>query len=174
MLTDSQKQTLHNDMLSRPELSTMISSGDDIALASYYNNLPLIDWIVWRTRVSQEEYQSSISSIGTTFSWSGTGGYIARTQGERDAWRAMFVSGTVNPSLTNIILGFNDIFSGTGAQAINNRNHLAALSKRKASIVEQVLSTGSGVGLGTDVLPATLTFEGKISYIEISEARVWQ
>lgn len=170
MLTNAQKQALHNDMLARPELAALIANGDDVGLANFYNGLPATDYIVWRTKVSQEEYQSATSSSGASFSWAGTGGYIARSQGERDAWRVMFVSGTVNPSLANVITAFNDIFSGTGAQAINNRDHLLALSKRKASIVEQLLATGTG----TNATPAILSFEGKITYIDASEARVWQ
>jgi len=170
MLTNTQKQILHTDMLAHPELATYIATGDDIALSNYYNQLPITDWIVWRTSVSQQEYQSKVSSIGTSFNWSGTGGYIARSQGERDAWRVMFVSGYVNPSEANVITAFNDIFSGTGAAAINNRNHLLSLSKRKATLIEQILSSGSG----TDISPAYTSFEGEIGYTDISEARVWQ
>lgn len=170
MLTSAQKQVLHDDMIARPELATLIATGDDIALSNFYNALPTVDFIVWRSSVSQQEYQSKVSSTGTSFNWSGTGGYIARSQGERDAWRVMFVSGSVNPSEPNVITAFNDIFSGTGAAAINNRSHLLALSKRKATLVEQLLATGTG----TDASPAILVFEGTIGYADISEARAWQ
>lgn len=166
-LTPTQKATLHSDMISRPELATMIANGDDIGLAEFYNTPVTPSFVVWKTIVTQEEYQSEQSPSSTYFNWSGTGGYIARSQGERDAWRVMFVSGSVNPSKPNVITAFNDIFSGTGAGAVNNRSHLLAMSKRNANLIEKLLA----VGTGTDASPATITFEGNLSYIDASEAR---
>lgn len=168
-LTYTQRQVLHNDAINQPTLAVALSAGDDQAIADFYNTIASPDFIVMRTSVTKGEYQSSVSPSGTSFSWTGTGGYIARSQGERDAWRELFEpSGIVNPSQANVLAAFNDIFSGTGAQAINNRTHLLSMSKRKATLAEKLLATG----VGTDASPAILTFEGTISPAEASQIRV--
>lgn len=156
-----QKDALKAAVLAEPTIADCVTGGNDVCVADWLNSASL--FIVWRTRVTQEEYQTAVSTGGLTFDWSGTGGYIARSQGERDAWRTMFSSGSVNPSNSNVILAFNDIFSGSGAGAINNRTHLAALSKRFASMAEKTLSTGTG----TTLAPGTLTWEGRVSINDI-------
>lgn len=169
MLTNTQYTILKADMFSQPSLQTAIQTGDDVAIANFYNQLVVPEFIVWRTSVEQSEYQSALSSTGTLFSWSTPGGYISRSQGERDAWQAMFAAGPIDPSMSNVIVAFNDIFSGTGAGAINNRAHLLSLSKRHAIRIEKLLSTGTG----TDLSPATMSYEGELSYDDASRARVF-
>lgn len=170
-LTDAQKQVLHEDMVTQPALLEAYNTGNDTAIAAFYNTQASPDFYVWRSSVSKDEYQNTESADATTFSWSGTGGYIARSQGERDAWDELFTEeGFVNPSRLNVRLAFTDIFSGSGAQAQNNRNHLLRISKRKATRVEVLFATGTG-SLND---PGSLVLEGPISYIDASEARVWQ
>jgi hypothetical protein len=62
---------------------------------------------------------------------------------------------------------FDDVFSGTGAGAVNNRAHIVAMSRRLASRIEKLLATGTG----TTGSPATMGFEGPISYRDIQLAR---
>jgi hypothetical protein len=156
-----QKDALKAAVLAEPTIADCVTGGNDVCVADWLNTASA--FVVWRTRVTQEEYQTAVSTAGLTFDWSGTGGYIARSQGERDAWRTMFSSGGVNPSNGNVILAFNDIFSGTGAGAINNRNHLLALSKRVAIQAEKALATGTG----TTTTPGLLTWEGRVSINDI-------
>lgn len=170
MLSNLQKSLIHDDMHANPALVNAISTGDDTFLADYYNTVFSPAFYVWRTNVSKEEYQSNTTLSNTSFNWSGTGGYIARSQGERDAWNTLFsATGFVNPSRANVRAAFNDIFSGTGASAVANRTHLETASKRTATLIEKLLA----VGTGTEVSPATLSYEGPISPSEISEVRVY-
>lgn len=160
-LTAEQNAALKTAVLAEPTIATCVSGGNDVCVAEWLNSTTL--FVVWRTAVGQEEYQSETSASATQFDWAGTGGYIARSQGERDAWRTMFSAGSVNPSRTNVRSAFSDIFSGTGAGAVNNRAHLLALSKRFANQAEKTLATG----VGTDVSPGLLTFEGSIGVNDI-------
>ena len=170
MLSNEQKAAIRADMAGRPELAVAILEGNDGFLADYYNATPAPAFYVWKTNVTKYTYQSYMSLASTSFSWSGTGGYIARTQGERDAWNTLFsANGSVNPSQANVRAAFADIFSGSGAAAINNRTHLEAMSKRIATLIEKLLSTGTG----SLASPGFLTYEGIISPSEISEVRVY-
>lgn len=161
--TQPQKDSLKAAIQAESSITSCYISGDHGCIASWLNSTST--FIVWRTSVSQAEYQTKVSSDGTVFNWSGTGGFIARSQGERDAWRTMFGAGNVNPSLSNVIAAFNDIFSGTGAGAVANRAHLAAVSKRSATFAEKTLATGTG----SSASPGLLTFEGLVNVNNIPE-----
>ncbi len=69
-----------------------IASGDDLAIAEFFNLTASPDYWIWRTSVTKAEYVQSVSVDGTTFNWTGAG-FISRSQGERDAWREMFGDG---------------------------------------------------------------------------------
>lgn len=155
-LTVEQKSILKTAALAEPSISSCITGGDDVCVTAWFNTAST--FIAWRTSVSQVEYQTR-EDLGTSFNWSGTGGFISRTQGERDAWRTMFQSGSIDPSKANVITAFNDIFSGSGAVAVGNRAHLLAVSKRAATNAEKALATGTG----TDGSPGKMTFTGNIS-----------
>lgn len=162
-LTQAQKDSLKSAILAESTIQSCVTNGDDGCVANWLNSEST--FVVWRTRVSKDEYQTSTGpTTGTTFDWANAGGYISRSQGERDAWNTMFsVNGTVNPSKPNVISAFNDIFSGSGAGAASNRNLLLDLSKRKATQAEKILATGTG----TSVSPGTMTFEGQIAVNDI-------
>lgn len=169
-LTPAQRHTLHLYAVSQPAFIEAMNNGDDQTVANLFNALATPDFVVWRTSVTQDEYQSDVSDALTEFAWNGAGGYIARSQGERDAWNTMFANpqNAVNPSRTNVINAFNDIFSGAGAQAVNNRTHLLSMSKRLATLAERILA----VGTGTELIPARLKFEGVVTVTEASQIRV--
>jgi len=168
MLTPAQRQTLHDHAIAQPSLTEALANGYDQAIADFYNaNQPT--FVVWRTSVDKDEYQDKVSPTGTIFSWSGTGGFIQRSSGELSAWRELFgVDNKVNPSQANVITAFNDIFSGSGAQAQNNRAHLLALSKRATTLAEKLLAAGTG----SDASPAKMTFEGIVTVQEAGLIRV--
>ena len=108
-----------------------------IGLAAALNAVASPDYWVIRTSISQMELQSKPDQDGGTFDWASTGGFIARSQGERDAWRSMFQPGNVNPSYAMVRQGFDDIFSGAGGQ--NTRAALLAIWKRSATRIEKIL-----------------------------------
>lgn len=162
-LDSTQIQTLHNAIVAEPTLTTCLTAGDDGCVFNWLNGTST--FVVWRTSVSRDEYQTVTSAAATTFNWSGAGGYIARSQGERDAWNTMFgtSNASVDPSKANVRLAFADIFSGAGVGAVNNRTHLDAISKRFATNAEKVLATG----IGTSGSPGNLTFVGNVPFSDV-------
>jgi hypothetical protein len=165
-LSPAQKATLKAAILADGALASLPmtnAAGQVIADAFNLNAVPA--FIVERTSLSRHEILTGTSSTGSTFAWAG-GAYITRAQGERDAFREMFNStGSVNPSLASIKAAFADIFSGAGGAG--NRAHITALSKRNATRAEKLYATGTG----TDANPATLVFEGSLTFDDVVQAR---
>jgi len=157
--TASQFSTLKSHLTGDSTLNAMANAGDYNGVADAYNAAASPDFIVWKSKLLKHEITDEVSPTGTTFTWGGsTGGYINRSQGERDAWDQLWnKSLSVNPSLANVRVAFADIFSGAGAGAQNNRAHLDAMSKRKATRAEKVLKAS---GTGSDASPALLGWEG--------------
>jgi hypothetical protein len=122
-------------------------------------------FIVWRTSVSEHEITGKAGPTGTTWSWPA---YIARSIQEQNGWARMLnTSLTMNPSLANVRQGMADIFSGSTNSAPAQRAHLTAVSKRTATKAEKIFASGTG----TDATPATMTFEGRLSYDDVQAAR---
>ena len=173
-LTTAQLQTLKTDItVTKAATSyqgqTLLqwwNAGDDTTLAQFYQQPASPDFWVWKTAVSKDELVNSVGPEGTTFNWSGNG-FITRSAGEQAAWEQIFsVSGTVDASKANVRQAFQDIFSGTG-NAADNRTHLAAVARRRATYGEALYATGTG----STASPATLTFEGVISATDVGQSR---
>lgn len=164
-LTPAQLTALKANIASETDayLVEQRTAGSDSGIAVWYNTMAVPDFFVWKTRVSSDEAFNAI--IGT-----GTGGFIARSQGERDYVRALLSQGSINPSLANIRQALADAFSGAGASAVTTRDNLLALSKRTATNAEKLFSTGTG----SQADPATMSFQGLITPQDVSEARAWQ
>lgn len=163
ILTVQQKQLLKDWIL-----ANMPSAGDqEIADALNAPSAPAF-W-AWRTNVLKSEYTNSVGPEGTTFSWSGAGGFIARSAGEQNAWRELF-NGTlsVDPSKSNVRQAFADIFSGAGAAAVANRAHTTAVSRRVATVGEKIFATGTG----TSGSPGTMAIgcEGDVTLQNVVDA----
>jgi hypothetical protein len=167
-LTAAQLQTLKTDIAADATLNALPNTADaNFSIAAAYNLAASPDFWVWRTRVSKDELVGSTSVDGTTFSWTGTG-YITRSQGERDAFNAIFDgNGFVNPSMASVRQAFADIFSGNTAPAPANRAHLTTVARRKATRFEKVFATGTG----STASPATLLVEGAVTYQIVTQAR---
>ena len=164
ILTTAQLQTIKADILASGDLNAFPNTSDgNFAIAALYNLNASPDFWVWRTRVGQLEIVTATSVDNTNWSWPD---FIARSQGERDGWREMFADGgTVNASLTNVRQGFADIFSGPSGA--NQRTHLLAVGRRKASRIEKLLATGTG----STATPATMGSEGPMSGNDVLNAR---
>lgn len=162
-LTTPQLQTLKAAILADPALVPLTSgpTTDFNGLVTAMSVDASPDFWVYKTSLSRHDILTATSSDATMFTWGGsTGGYINRSQGERDAFREMFNStGSVNPSQANIQAAFADIFSGPGAGAVANRAHIAAMSRRKANRTERVFATG----VGSTAAPGVLVVEGNIT-----------
>jgi hypothetical protein len=165
-LTPAQLAALKSAIAADPALNALPNDPDsNQAIADAFNAAVAPDFWVLRSLVREAEYTAQPSVDGTTWSWPA---YIARSQGERDAWGRMFsATGAVNPSLPNVQQGFADIFSGTAALPVAQRAHLTACSRRKATRAEKLFATGTG----SAAAPATMGREGPLSYFDVADAR---
>jgi len=155
MLTPAQLQTLKADIAASEFSSYPNDANANFEIAAAYNLTASPDFIVWKTAIPT-------SAVKQAVVWTE---YIARSQGERDAFVLMTADGSVNASDANIRQGFLDIFSGPGGAT--TRTNLTAISKRKATRAEKVFASGTG----SDPAPASLTFEGSLSFQDVEEAR---
>lgn len=153
-------------MLTPNQLAALVGSPDGrYAIAAAYNVVASPDWWVWKSYLTKSEVVNSTSADNTTFNWTGNG-FITRSAGELAAWENLFnASGSVNPSLANVRQAFSDIFSGAG-NAASNRTHLLAVARRKATRAEKLLGSGSG-STGS---PATMGFEGTVTFSDVDTA----
>lgn len=167
-MTPAQLQTLKTAIAADSNVNTIPNTSDgNTLIAAYYNALASPAFWVWRTRVTKDELVGSTSVDGTTFAWTGAG-FITRSQGERDAFSAIFDStGAVNPSLPSVRQAFLDIFSGGTAPAPANRTHLTTVARRTATRLEKLFATGTG----STASPAVLAVEGTVSANDIEAAR---
>lgn len=139
-LTDAQLDTL------KTWLSANASGLQDQAAADLLNASASPSYWVWRSSISESEVTRGTSADLTTWSWPA---YIARTQGERDAWARLFMGGVGGmwPYLASVRTGLQDIFSGSANSAPAQRTHLLAICRRTATVGEKlfaVAATGPG------------------------------
>lgn len=166
-LTAAQNLAIKNDILASPDLNAVPATYDGAyALADLYNAVAVPDFFVWKTRLHEQEITSLKSSENTTWSWPT---FIGRSVSEQNGWERMFNGTyTVNPSLLQVRVGMDDIFSGgTGAA---QRTHINAISKEKATRIEKLLADVTN-GNGAIATPATRVFFGKITPQEVYAAR---
>lgn len=157
-LTPTQQATLKAAILADPTLNAYPNTGDgNFDLAVHLSQtLAIPAFIVWRTDVPTKDIKKAIV-------WTE---YIAATSvADRDALNLIISNGIVNAADLNIRQGFQDIFAGP--QKAVTRANLVAISKRSATLIEKILATGTG----SDVAPATMTFEGTISGGDVALAR---
>ena len=157
MLTTAQLATLKTAILADPVLAAQpLNSDGAYAIALALNELATPAFIVWKTAVSRNE-------VGKTFIASAL---AAITAGNNDklanfaAWNE-----TVNPSRADQRAFFDDVFAV--AAGASTRAALLVLWKRSATRVEKLFATGTG----SDAAPATMGFEGVLSYQDVETAR---
>lgn len=157
-LTPAQLATLKAAIIADPVLNAFPQNSDGaFEIAKAMNSTASPNFTVWKTNVS-------INEVGKKFNGTELAG-LTSLNNTRLQTLAMFLAAGVNPSLTDNRQFFDDIFSGAGGT--NTRANLLALWKRLATRVEKLFATGTG----TDALPATLTFEGSISFQDVQAAR---
>jgi hypothetical protein len=155
-LTTAQLTTLKTDILNDPVLNAFPNNSDGaFEIAKAYNVQASPSFYVWRTNVPTKDCKTA--TVWTE--------YIGRSQGERDAWQFMLSNGILNAADTNVRQGIQDIFSGPSGA--NTRAALTAIGKRLATRAEKLFSTGTG----SEASPATMGFEGSLSYQDVELAR---
>lgn len=116
-------------------------------------------WIVWKSSVSRKEI------LQNGFDWTRLDNLSV---GKARVWSDIFVDGSLNASKANVRAGIDSVWVGTtGDLAVRTAVYIHC--KRSATILEKLLSTGTG----TDAVPATMTVEGAISYSDVQSAMGW-
>lgn len=156
MLTSAQYVALKSYILGDVNLAASVSAGDHVGIAEYMNAPASPDFWCWKSSMSRAEIYGAMN-------WTT---YIGRTVGERDAFNAILIDGSINPSMDNIRQAFVDIFSGVAASAVNQRAALNAAAVRKAKRIEKLFAQGTG----STAVPALLVFEGSIEHSDVSTA----
>lgn len=188
-LTPTQKVTLKNHALANTAVvaaaagnvtiqslfqAASLSTGDAIVIADWYSQAASPNYWLWKSSIFESEITRATSPDATTWSWPA---YIARTQGERDAWARLFMGGGsgMNPALGNVRTGLADIFSG--GPGAGQRTHLLAVCRRLANNVEKVFAVAAtgpgndGGTRGTTTNPDAPVFEGTVSGNDISDVK---
>jgi hypothetical protein len=157
-LTAQQLQTLKADILADPALNAQPNNSDGaFAIAAAYNLAASPAFTVWKTNVS-------IKQVGDKFNGTELAGLTTGNQTRLQTIASFSVDG-VNPSLPDRRQFFDDVFSGAGGA--NTRANLLALWKRTATRAEKLFATGTG----SDQFPATMSFEGTLSFQDVLIAR---
>jgi hypothetical protein len=156
-LTTAQLQTLKTDILADPALAEWAATGRMAQeIADAYNRPAEPAFIVWRTSVAPEDWDDAI--LGT----SGAATQLdALTASKRDSlfW---VLNKTVNPSIPSVRVALDD-FCGSQNTL---KAAVQAVQKRAATRAEKLFSAGAG----TTASPATLSYEGELTYQDVEAA----
>jgi hypothetical protein len=155
MLTTAQLATLAADISASAEFASLPHSSDGAFEIAVAYNLPT-SFVVWRTSMTTQMARSAIIAGATQLD--------ALTVGKRDSllW---LCSDTLDPSQASVRAAIDDL---CGTQN-TLKGALVAAQKRNATRIEKLLATGTG----TTASPATMGFEGSVSYGDIKEAMGW-
>lgn len=158
MLTQAQLATLAADINANSAEFGAYPHNSDGAweIAAKYNMTSSPQFVVWKTSVPVDEIMNN------GFVWTAVDGLTA---GKARIWDWMTKLGVINPSKANIRQGLVDCFGAGSAMANAITPHL----KRDALRGEKLFATGTG----TTASPATMGFEGTISYQEVKDAMGW-
>ena len=157
MLTSQQLSTLSSYIESNLAWAALpLNSDNSYTIAQELNQAITPTFIVWKTSVPRNEVGKAFVASALAAITSGNNDKLANFA----AWNEI-----VNPSRADQRAFFDDIFSVTAGAS--TRAALLALWKRSATHVEKLFATGTG----SDAAPATMTFEGYVSYQDVDQAR---
>jgi len=162
MLTTEQKTLLAADVAADPAFDSLPHTADGAyAIAEAYALTIDNAFIVWKSSVTNDEIMQN------GFDWTQVDN---QTVGKARIWEWMFSNDqrTVNPSKLNVRAGIDEAWKGTAAM-LAVRAAIYVHCKRVANRAEKLFSTGTG----TDASPATMGFEGKMSYHDVQQAMGW-
>lgn len=162
MLNSAQQLTLKNSILADPILSALPPSSDSaFQIADVYNQPEANTWIVWKSFVTQDEIMQN------GMDWTRIDNLSV---GKARIWDWMFKNSAqaINPSKANIRAGIDATWVGT-ASDLAVRAAVYVHCKRQATRLEKILSSGTG----SDASPATMGYEGLISYSDVKDAMGW-
>lgn len=147
--------TLKADILADPAFAQPGIYAEDIARA--YNLLATPEWIVWKTAVDPDEIMRN------GMDWTRVDNL---TIGKARIWDWMTSLGTFDASKPNIRAGIDATWVGT-APDLAVRATVYTHCKRVATRGEKLLS----IGTGTTASPATMQWEGIMTYQDVEAAQ---
>lgn len=161
MLTEQQLAILKADILADPVLSQWAATGYMASeIADAYNQTAAPEWVVWKTAVDPTEIMAN------GMNWTRVDNLSV---GKARIWDWMTRLGTLNASKANIRAGIDATWVGTAAD-LAVRAMVYTHCKRPAKRGEKLLSTGAG----TTEAPATMGFEGYLTYQDVEAALALQ
>jgi len=113
-------------------------------------------WVVWKSAVLVDDIMQDMD-------WTRVDNL---SNGKARSWDWMTKAGTINAGRANIRAGIDSVWVGT-APDLAVRAAIYVRCKRAATRAEKILSMGTG----TDAVPATMGFEGAVSYRDVEQAR---
>lgn len=157
-LTTEQLATLKAAIAADPVLNALPNNTDSAFEIAYQMNQPASpDFIVWKSNVSVDEIMRN------GMAWDRVDNLSV---GKARIWDWMTRLGTLDASRANIRAGIDAAWVGTAAD-LAVRATVYTHCKRKATRCEKLLASGTGSEAG----PATMTFEGNLSYQDAFNAR---
>lgn len=159
-LSLAQKQAIKAYIDATPVLAAQPMNPDGaFVIAEALNAVATPAFIVWRTSLTRDE----ITQNG--FTWTEVDSLAV---GKARIWDWMFenTERAFNPSKPNVRAGIIEVWSGTAGRLTVQAGVLNHC-KRSATVAEKLLATGTG----SDASPATMSFEGALSYNDVQEAR---
>lgn len=162
MLNEAQRIILAAEVNADPAFASLPHNSDGaFVVAAALNLVAVPDYWVWRTRVPL----SDITENG--FTWTLVDGL---SPGTARIWEWMFDNSerSINPAKANVRQGIADVWDGTAAKLVL-RETVLGHCKRLATRTERLLATGAG----TQAIPATMGYEGSLSYDDVQQAMGW-
>ena len=155
MLTTVQLATLKAAILADPMLSAMWTAGNPAAIALAFNEPATPSFYVWRTSVSPSEYREAIV-------WTEVDALTTGSKYRIWEWLTADMTLPIDASKLNVRQGLSDCW----ASNTTTRPNLLAIAKRLANRIEKLLATGTG----SNASPATMGYEGTLTWQDINEA----
>lgn len=178
-MTPAQNAAIKADIAANADMNTIpLGSDGSFAIASLYNATAVPDFFVWRTNVPTAEVFDQVqwAKLTPADAPDGTLAWQCRSlacQGKQFNLQTILTGrDKIDASKANIRSGFHDALTGvpSGASGATQAAGWVALQtalSRKATRLEKLLATGNG----TQPSPATMGFEGAVSYSDIDTAR---
>lgn len=158
ILTSAQLSTLRAAIEADSALSSQPENSDGaFAIAAAMNQTAVPDFAVWKTDVSVD------GIMRNGMDWARVDNLSV---GKARIWEWMGRLGTLNAARPNIRAGIEAVWVGTAAD-LAVREVVYTHCKRLATRAEKLFSTGTG----STALPATMGFEGVLTYQDIEQAR---
>lgn len=161
MFTTAQLQAIKAYIVADPAMSAQPNTNvGNSAIASAMNAPASPAFVVWRSSVTTDEVGNAVNYVAVEAMTDANRGRITTFYAMNPA--------SFSPARSDIRSYWANTFSGAlGGQGQATRDALEALWRRNATLLEKILSTGTG----TTASPAILGYEGTVSPDEIEQAR---